>query len=219
MRNPKQTTFARRLGLAIVLGLALASAGCKSTRLPAYTAGPGPHAQTREVSGLFVTADPFVDQERAKTYFKIDPAVRSIAIIYLRAENRSTDATWLLCDANISLADAGGNSLSRAQNQGLKSDRSAAEAVGMAGAVLVSFPLLIASGKMTQDALMVDKNFVDKVWRNQTLSPGQSADGFIYISYNKQAGLPRDATLRIDTLNTRAQQPATLIIPLVYETK
>ena len=85
--------------------LAFAGAGCGTMKpLPQYTAGPSKQAKTVESQGLAITVDPVLDTVRADTYFKVNPANKGVGIIYLQAENKSTDATWLLNEENIHLA-------------------------------------------------------------------------------------------------------------------
>jgi hypothetical protein len=75
------------------------------------------------------------------------------------------------------------------------------------------------AGKLLSDATIMEKNMVDKEWRNQTLAPGQSAEGFLYFDVGKKTNWVSAADLRLDCLNTRNQQTSTLLVPLAYETK
>ena len=211
---------AKRLmsGLAAVVAC-LFSAGCGTMKIPAYPGGPAVHGQTREAQGLALVADPFADKQRTETYFKFNAEGKGIAIVHLRAENHSPDSAWLLNEENMHLIDQAGVLGMNAHDQGVKSDYGAANAVGMTGAVLLSLPMMIAGNKLIADAMVVEKNFVDKEWHNQTLSPGQSAEGFIYFNFGKKTNWLDGASLRVDCLNTRNQQTNTIILPLAYETK
>ena len=60
---------------------------------------------------------------------------------------------------------------------------------------------------------------VDKEWRNQTLAPGQSAEGFLYFNVPKKTNWVASTALQINALNTRNQQTTTLLIPLTHEIK
>jgi hypothetical protein len=206
----------RSLGPA---ALCLLAVGCGTMKIPQYPGGAGPRAQTRAAQGLAITADPFVDRQRAESYFAVNPEGKGVAIVYVRAENHSPDATWLVNEENMFLVDGAGTAGPNAHDQGVRGDYAAANAVGMAGAVVLSLPMLFASGKLTSDAMVKEKNFVDKEWRNQTLSPGQSAEGFVYFNFGKKTNWIENAALRIDSLNTRNQQTNTVIVPLSYETK
>ena len=199
--------------------LAWAIVGCGTMTIPQYSGGPTTGSPVRESQGLAVTAEPWTDRERLETYFKTDPRDLSTAVICLRAENRSTDAAWLVSEENIHLVDASGGSGADARNQNVKGDYGAANAVGLTGAAIVSLPMIFASAKLTSDAMVRQKNFVDREWRNQTLSPGQCAEGFVYFNVGKNTNWAGATSLRLDCLNTRNQQTTTLIVPLVYENK
>jgi hypothetical protein len=173
--NTKQARLASNLAaLALILGCA----GC-ATNIPPYYGGSAAHARGKQAQGLLLKADPFSDKERAETYFKVDPADKGIAIIHLRAENQSADATWLLTEQQMALVDNSVQS-SIAGNQGFRSDRTAADTMAVGSALLISPLLSFASLQLGYTQSFIEKNFVDKEWRNQTLSPGQSAEGFIY---------------------------------------
>jgi hypothetical protein len=213
-----------RTGLATVL-LALAGAGCGTMKIPSYTEGPSKHAQSREAQGLEVTADPFTDKERADKYFKCNPADRGLAIVHVRAENKSTNVTWLVNEENMHLTGLPACTETNAHDQVIRSDYSGAKA--LMGATLfleiVFFPSVIPmaanTSKAFSDAAVTEKNFVDKEWRNQTLSPGEKAEGFIYFNFGKKTDWGSSAAVRIDCLDTGNSQTNTFVFPLAYEAK
>jgi len=205
--------------------LVLAGTGCGTLTIPQYTTGPSKQARTVESQGLTITAEPILDKERADTYFKVNPTYRGIGIIYLQAENKSADATWLLAEENMSLHVAATNCDMNAHNQKVKGDYSGAQASFAAAIVMeivfipLAVPGIFMTMKAASDASVIEKNFVDKEWHNQTLSPGQSAQGFIYFNLDKQPKWANSAILRIDCPNITNQQTNTFTIPLTYETK
>jgi hypothetical protein len=205
--------------------LVLAGAGCSTLTIPQYTAKPSKQAKTMESQGLTITVDPISDAERGNTYFKVNPANSHVDIIYLQAVNNSTNATWLLSEVNMHLAVPGQGDLN-AQDQDVKGHYGTAN--GLAGAAaplllfpgpdLLALPLIFSSAKSGSDASIVQKNFVDKEWLNQTLSPGQRAQGFIYFNV-KEHSPPTGTALRMDCFDVRNQQTNTFTFPLTYETK
>lgn len=201
------------LALGIVVAL---TSGCGTLTIPKYSGGPSAQAPSRESEGLRITADTFSDRQRAETYFHTDPQGDRTIIVDLRAENRSTNATWLLTEESMYLVDAAGIVRGNAHDQQLEQSKAASEAVGYAGAVAISLPMMFASNKLNSDAMVKEKNFVDQEWRNQTLSPGQSASGFIYFRLGKATNTLAGASLRFDCLNTRNQQTNSITIPLAY---
>jgi hypothetical protein len=220
----KYTDRTRAFALAIPLVLLLTVTGCKTISIPPYADAPASHAQTRDSQGLVLTSDPFTEKDRAETYFKIDPAAKGIAIIHLRAENHSPDATWLLTEENMLLTYAAGGGSTNGPVQGATSDYTSSVAAGGVAAFFalgpnpLVLPAVAVSKKLRSDAAVIEKNFIDKGWRNQTLSPGQSAEGFIYFSLGKTNSI-QGTSLRLDCLNTRNQQTNSIFLPVGYEAK
>jgi hypothetical protein len=203
--------------------LALAGTGCSTVTIPLYTAGLSKEAKTVESQGLTIAVDPVLDSERADTYFKVNPAGKGIGIIYLQAENKSVNATWLLDEKNMHLTIAGQAGDMNAEDQYVKGDYGKAYAY-TAGAVICSGALLgavfiVAANQATENASIIQKNFVDKEWHNQTLAPGQQVAGFIYFNLGKNSRWAGSSTLRIDCINLRNYQTNTITFPLTYETK
>jgi hypothetical protein len=204
-------------------------AGCGSMKtIPPYTAGPSQHAKAVESRGLKIVADPVSDRERANTYFEVNSVKRGVAIIFLQAENQSTDATWLLNEQNIHLTLSGHAGDMNAEDQEVEGDYRKGDALTVAAApfllfpgidLFVGVPLMLSGSKANSDASVVQKNFVDNEWHNQTLSPGQRSQGFIYFNVDKNLEWASSATLQLDCLDVRSQQTNTLTIPLTYETK
>ncbi|MGA3265939.1 MAG: hypothetical protein ABSE16_03855 [Verrucomicrobiota bacterium] len=217
--------------LKLMMGAALivvTGTGCGTLTISQYTAGPSKQAKTTEAQGLKVTVDPVCDRERADAYFKVNPTGKGVAIIYLQAANQSPDATWLLSEANMFLAVPGQAGELNANDQGVKGDYGVSTGLEAAATpfmlfpgpdLFVGVPLLLSGSKAARDASVVQKNFVDKEWHNQTLSPGQQAQGFIYFNWKEQSPSASAATLRMDCIDVRSQQTNTLTFPLNYETK
>ncbi len=184
--------------------LAMAAVGCGTMKIPAYQGQASALTRSGESQGLKVTLDPIVDKERGEKYFKVEPQKSGFAIIHLRAENKAADAAWLLSLENMRLVHSAQGGGATAANQEYKSDMSAANALSVTALVLTSPLLMGVSGKMLSNRMIVEKNFVDKEWRNQTLSPGQRAEGFVYFRLGQQTNWIGNRLLRIDTLDTRS---------------
>ena len=199
---------------ALLIGLVLPLVACSAIKIPPYSGEISPGARKVEKQGLHLTADPIVDEARSKTYFRTELADRKIAAIYLKAENHSTDATWLLRLQSMTLTDEKGSPGPNAYGKALRSDYGAANAAGMAGAALISLPMIFVSGKLTADAMAKEKNFIDKEGRNQSLSPGKAADGFIYFQLEPNEPWPTGRWLSLECLNLRNQQAVQVQVPL-----
>jgi hypothetical protein len=208
--------------LASCLLTAVFVTGCGTMKIPPYTGGPTSAAVSRENKGLVITADPWSDRKKVDTYFKADVQKRGLALIYLRAENKSTNANWLVNERSFHLVDAAGVGGDVRKNK-IEGEYGGAEAVGWTGAsiaavtVVGGLVMVAVSSKLLSDASVMEKNIVDKEWRNQTLAPGQSAEGFLYFDVGKKTNWVSTAALRLDCLNTRNQQTSTLIVPLAHE--
>jgi hypothetical protein len=201
--------------------------GCGTLKIPPYTPGPSEQAKTMESQGLTITVDPVLDAKRAETYFKVNPVSKGVGIIYLQAENTSTNAIWLLSEENMSLAVSGRDGEMIANDQNVKGDYGTADGLTIAaipflpfpGIDLIAIPFLIAGANAASSASVIQKNFVDNEWHNQTLSPGQRAQGFIYFNLEKHSKWAGSGTLRMDCFDVRNQRTNTLTFPLAYETK
>ncbi len=207
--------------------LAGAGTGCGTMTIPQYTAGPSKQARTVESQGLTIVVDPVLDSQRADTYFKVNPEDKGVGIIFLHAENQSTNATWLVNEENIHLAVSGRANDMDAQDQEVEGDYREGDALTVTampfllfpGIDLIALPFMLSGAKANSNASVIQKNFVDKEWLNQTLSPGQRADGFIYFNLERNFQWAGSATLRLDCFDVRSQQTNTITVPLTYETK
>jgi hypothetical protein len=209
--------------------LVLAGTGCSTTTIPQYKGETSKQARTVEVQGLAIVVDPIVDKERADTYFKVDPPGRKIAIIYLQAENKSTNCTWLLTEESIHLVWGAKQQTTNACDFTNIKDGDYAAANSLAYSSLpfafvpvtapIAIALISASSHSLIDATIMQRNFVEKEWLNQTLSPGQKAQGFVYFNLEGQPDWAKSGSLRIDCLDTRSQQTSTLNIPFSNENK
>lgn len=93
-----------------------------------------------------VTADNFSDRERAEAYFRTNPHDDRVVIVYLCAENQGSDATWLFTQDAMWLTDDPGTTRLNAHDQRIEGDYAAGDAVGIAGAAMISLPMMFATG-------------------------------------------------------------------------
>lgn len=207
--------------------VAVVGTGCGTLKIPQYTAGPSPQAKSSESQGLVIVVDPVLDSKRYDAYFKVDPNNRGLGIIFLRAENKSPNATWLLSEENMHLSVAAHEGDINAQDQEVEGDYRKGEALlvvampflAVPGIDIIAIPFMLSGSKAISDESFIQKNFVDKEWHSQTLSPGQQAEGFIYFNLERQSQWARSAVLKLDCVEVHSQQTNTITIPLTYETK
>lgn len=151
------------LGLAVIAGCATPPA------YPSRTATACRSHETKE--GLTVGIQPLFDKQELDQYFGTDLVSRGLLPVLVVAENDSGDASYLLSLTNCSL--------SQGKGYGSEEDLSSRNYAlivpgGLIGAALV----LDAQSKRVGMAV--------KELRDQTVSPGQTEQGFVYFSLPEQ---------------------------------
>ena len=200
--------------LTVALGLA---SGCAMKKVENYrAAAPPASAGTREQNGLRFTVSPILDKKETKKYFGLDALRAGILILRLHVENRSPTSTVLLRKQNMTLVADRGSGQEEQSAQQIERRSRTGEALGTAGVAVMSIPVLITSIKLISDASVIQHSFMSKEFRDQTLSPGRSADGFLYFKVDPQRSFTRD-TLVVKVPETAGQQDRELRIPVVYE--
>ena len=107
--------------------------------------------------------------------------------MYLRAANDAPTNTYKIEAGAIWFAVAGNSGLRVKEGMCDTNTTAAGSSLGVAGgasALLSPVAGLLVAGagmKATDDAESVRENFVIKHFQNVTLSPGKSADGFVYF--------------------------------------
>lgn len=190
--------------LCLLLISAILLAGCEATKIPAYTApaNAGSSVLTAQNGGLALSVDPFLDAGRCNTYFKVNAPKQGLVIVHLRVENRSSSSTFLVRKSDFRLSMAGDGERSAA-DASVDHSSSAGDALALTGAALGSLPLLFIGGQLAADAEAVRQNFVTKEFLDTSLSPGRTAEGFIY--YQLPKAHPKQGIVMI-----AAKIPATL---------
>jgi hypothetical protein len=190
-------------------------AGCAMTKIPAYTSSaPSVEAIVRETAGLRVAVDPFFDRERTEQYFRVHAFKDGIAIIHLRVANTGSPDTVLVNKDDFKMLLGGSDEGTSAT--AVNRETAAGEAVALTGAALGSLPMLFAGAKLLSDATVVRHNFTSKEFRTQTLSPGETAEGFLYFQFDKKKHRELAGTFLFAVRHPRTQQTETLHFPLVY---
>ena len=189
--------------------------GCATERISDYQP-PSPSNSERivQMSGLEVAVDPFVEKQRTEEYFDMNAVGNCIAILHVRVFNHTSDKTFLVEKKDFTLHKSG--STGGAVDSGNSYERSkAGDSVALIGAVGGSFVGAMIGASMVSHASEVERNFVSKEMDDQTLSPGQSMEGFIYFSPVKKGEDWTHATIvNVNLTDTRTQQKTELNIPL-----
>lgn len=196
---------------------------CTTVRLSEpQQAAPSAHAATTDQSGLVLTADPWLDRARTEEYFGIDAAAVGLVIVRLKATNQSSPDTFLLHKDNFRLALAGADletsdSVKHRSKTGDAANLTGALLLVTGPAILLSLPLMFGGAKMASNASRVQHNFVERELGNQTLSPGQVAEGFIYFKLPDNQKPGSGFRFVVNLLNTRTQETLRFEFPLPNE--
>jgi hypothetical protein len=160
-----------------------------------------------------VTVDPFSDHDRSQKYFDIDAVDNGIAILYVRVVNKTVDQTFVLKKENLHLSKNGAGELTGGGDKINTSDSMGAaqvmSVVGVGGLMGALGAAMIAHDDT------VRMNFTNKEMGDQTLSPGQSTDGFVYFApIKKGEDWTRGTVVQVKLIPTKDQPPLELKIPL-----
>jgi hypothetical protein len=200
--------------LTVALGL---TGGCTMKKVEDYRAtAPPASVGTSEQNGLRLTVSPMLDKEETRKYFGLDALRAGILILHLHVTNGSPTSTVLLRKEHMMLVADRGSGQEEQSAQKIERRSSTGEALGTAGAAVMSMPLLYLSLKLFSDASVIQQSFMKNEFRDRTLSSGQSADGFLYFKVDPQRSFTRD-TLVVKVPETAGQQDRELRIQVIYE--
>ena len=200
--------------LLVPLAALLAVTGCTTPNTSARyvpPAGINP-ANTREVNGLKITVDPVFDAARSREYFNTDALADGVFPIHIQVENSNPGASFLVQKQNFGF-NAGSGLATDTSASGTDIHSEAGDAVGTAGVVLLSAPLIVAGTISVGNGQAVQHNFVQAEFLDQTLSPGQSAGGFVYFQIKNGRGLS-GGVFKAIIPDLRSQQSTRMEIPI-----
>jgi hypothetical protein len=211
----KQFVTTALASLLLLLG------GCTTPPITDYRPGlPAASERMIQQSGVEIALDPFVERERTKQYFDIDAIADGIGILHARVANKTADQTFLVEKKHFQLLANGtaggwigdGKKLERDQSAGTATELAGAVAGGLGGA-----GLMLAGLALTSKATEIQRNFTSKEMGDQTLSPGQIMEGFVYFApVTKGQDWTRTGVVKVDLTETKTQQTITLQIPLSH---
>ena len=154
---------------------------------------------------------PLSKSERTKKFFDINAIANGIAILHVRVANKTTDQTFLVKKEGFHLLNGAG---------GLTGDgkiERSSPAGQVVGAVGMGALMGLVGTAMVSNATEVQRNFTSKEMGDQTLSPGESMEGFIYFAPVKHGeDWTRTAAVKINLAETKTRQFIELNIPLSH---
>jgi len=150
--------------------------------LPKYEPpSTGANSSSKSSNGLTVSVRPLVDGNESRKYFGTDLTSKNILAIFISLENKSNKRIYIIPKKSITFKYH--DSATKAKNAtNSPGDSDAGEALATAG-VIVS-PLLMGAGlTIAGDQTVINHAFKSNEYQNRTLSPGNSAQGFLYFKW------------------------------------
>lgn len=87
-----------------------------------------------------------------------------------------------------------------------------------AGGILISLPLMLAAGGMMKEATAVQQNMITREFKDQTLSPGRQASGFMYFKIEKEQLVRiKEGILNVSVFETYSKNTSHFIIRFSHE--
>lgn len=195
---------------ALLLSL---TGGCTARIRDYQLAASSTSERTAQAAGVGVALDPFVEKARTENYFNIDAVANGIAILHVRVANKTTDQTFLVKKESFQLLRNGAGGLT-SNGKKIECSSPALYTIGKVDTVVIALTGLIGSAILSHSA-EIQRNFTSKEMGDQTLSPGQSMEGFIYFApVNHGEDWTHTATVKINLTETKTQQFIELNVPL-----
>jgi hypothetical protein len=195
MKTVSPSGYGRRMGLtsiswesagAVLVGFSLLLGGC-ATPNPHVEYAPaslGTSAISRQLSGLEISVDPVFDTTRSEQYFKSDALAYGILAIHVAISNSSTKTSYLLREADLKLTLNTGAQASQSPS-GTGTRTGVDQAIGIGAVAVLSPALMWAEGIKLISSRAVQYNYAQAELRDQTLSAGRSASGFVYFKVSR----------------------------------
>jgi hypothetical protein len=167
----------RRLAPWMIVAGVLGATGCLTLKIADIPAQrPDAYRHRAEQGAVRVALQAFTDSTESDRYFGTVLLDHNVLAVLVVAENRGTSSSYVLAKEQCRLG---------ARTATDRTEAPVAPGVGtglfLAGAVLLSPPLLVAGIKLGSDAEMIRHNFYRVELKRQTISPGQTARGVVYF--------------------------------------
>jgi len=174
---------------AWILLLAFTTTACSSGVVQSkFTPSPETFAARAEQNGLFIAAKPVTHSADLSEAFRSDITADNVLPIFVVAENRHATASFVLDQSKISVVNMSTRTTLGRPDLKDVSSTAAGTAIQIAGNFLILLgviPGLIVwsiGRKMAVDAGQAQQNIWDQEFTSRTLAPGQTAQGFVYVS-------------------------------------
>jgi hypothetical protein len=159
---------------------------CSAYKFPTYSLdSDNQYGDSATKDGLFVAIRPLADKQELRKYFGVDLLSNNVLPLFVFADNRTTNASFVLMRDDFLLTQLSGDVL--LQSNTVRSGTSpGGHAIAFVGAATLAVPLLVVGTQMEQHAFAVKQNIIKNELRNQSISPGRSVSGFVYVQMNEK---------------------------------
>lgn len=191
-----------------------ALAGCTTLKLAEYPRSAAADCPaTTHLAGVVLGVRPLADKAESRRYFGTDLADAGLITVLVVVENRGPESLLIGKEGAALVGRAAPVGRGHAPPDG------AGAGVALVGAGILSFPLMFIGFKMMSDDTIIQQRFVMNELKTQTVSPGKSAQGFLYFARPKdKAQLPSQWTLRL-MVRRGGGEPEPVEVPFNWEAK
>jgi hypothetical protein len=199
--------------IKLLAGLLMVN-GCATYVPPAAPVQPATQYKfTQEQQGLMVAIDPFMEEDRLKTYFGTDLLANGILPVLIVVNNHNPQSGYLVQAESFSLSKKGGTVTDSkgGEAQAPRPNLDGAQAGVAAGGVIAAaaIPLLmvpavfaiIVMDKKMANATAINENLRKNAFVGRTVLPGESHSGFVYFKVGS-----RDEAKDLGTISSRVKE-------------
>ncbi len=180
------------------------AAGCGTLQLPDYPARSTADYQYKATGEeLSLSVHPLVTRSEVKKYFGTNLLGRGVLPVYFLVENRGATSSFVVADEDFSLRGVGevgddelvgenkpqvhrSDVVHDPEDRGMSVAMGAVQIISPAIYLVAVFPAMDAMS----DKAEIKRNFVAKQFRIKTISPQESASGFLYFRLPEKRGSP-----------------------------
>ena len=187
--------------MVLLVGCLSILSGCAGIRIPEMTVKPiTEYRFSQEQEGLRIAVDPFLKEERLKTFFGADLLSHGILPLLIVAENLDPKSTYLIEQKSFSFAvkaeqqsdiTEGMDHPSVSVPEGARTYETTSSifvtstGIIAPGLTLIALPVLLPLDihfkKIRADIRNINENLEKKAFVDRTISPGELASGFVYF--------------------------------------
>ena len=206
--------------VAMNLALIVLGAGCQSNPpLESPSTITSSTFQTAQASGIEVGLDPFFDRRRTLRVFGVDSSQAGIGIVFARVSNHTLNQTFLVEKKGFHLFIPNLADKSLQNHDSLGQLVAAASISTMMDKLMIVFiqgpvGLAIAEENDRVHATEVTQKFVSKEMQDQTLSPGESVEGFVYFPLDAKSNWFHGSSMKITMAEIKSHEILSMTLPL-----